>query len=193
MNQALVGGEHAMIQMDGKPVGYLRWQGELMALDVMIRQAETGDLARMEMVRAAAFAPIFAGFREALGDEIYELAQAPGDRQQGAYLASLLAEGSGWEVYVAEVAGGVVGFVSVRLDEAMRVGEIGLNAVHPDHAGRGIGSRLYEVALGRMRDAGMQVATVSTGGDAGHAPARRAYEKVGFDVRIPSVWMCRKL
>lgn len=39
----------------------------------------------------------------------------------------------------------------------------------------------------------MQVATVATGGDISHDPARRAYEKSGFDVQIPSVWYCRTL
>jgi hypothetical protein len=53
----------------------------------------------------AAFAPIFASFRALLGDEIYELAQAHADRNQGAYLASLLAPDSGWELYVAEESG----------------------------------------------------------------------------------------
>ena len=44
-----------------------------------------------------------------------------------------------------------------------------------------------------MKSSGMQVATVATGGDPSHAPARRAYEKSGFNVQIPSVWMCQIL
>ncbi len=39
----------------------------------------------------------------------------------------------------------------------------------------------------------MKVATVATGGDLSHAPARRADRKAGFSVEIPSVWMCRTL
>ncbi|MEM9257441.1 MAG: GNAT family N-acetyltransferase, partial [Pseudomonadota bacterium] len=41
--------------------------------------------------------------------------------------------------------------------------------------------------------AGMRVATVATGGDPSHLPARKAYEKAGFNVQIPSVWYCRTL
>jgi hypothetical protein len=52
---------------------------------------------------------------------------------------------------------------------------------------------MYHFAITRMKEAGMRVATVATGGDASHAPARRAYEKAGFAVQIPSVWLCRKL
>ena len=87
----------------------------------------------------------------------------------------------------------VVGFVSLKLNRETRVGEIGLNAVHPDHAGAGIGTAMYELAIARMKEAGMRVATVGTGGDPSHAPARRAYEKAGFTAEIPSVWLCRKL
>ena len=52
---------------------------------------------------------------------------------------------------------------------------------------------MYDFAVERMREAGMHVAVVSTGGDASHALARRAYEKAGFTVGIPSVWLSQKL
>jgi hypothetical protein len=83
---------------------------------VMIRAANAGDAPRLEEVRRAAFAPVFASFRAILGEDIYHLAQAREDEAQARYLASLLAPDSGWEVYVAERAGIVVGFVSVQLN-----------------------------------------------------------------------------
>jgi GNAT superfamily N-acetyltransferase len=83
--------------------------------------------------------------------------------------------------------------VAIRLDRDTRAGEIGLNAVDPARAGAGIGTAMYEFAVRFMQQAGMRVATVATGGDPSHAPARRAYQKAGFDVQFPSVWMCRKL
>jgi hypothetical protein len=33
-----------------------------------------------------------------------------------------------------------------------------------------------------MSEAGMRIAIVGTGGDPGHAPARRTYEKAGYTV-----------
>ena len=60
------------------------------------------------------------------------------------------------------------------------MGEIYMVAVDPDHQRRGIAMALIEFALDRMKDAGMTVAMVETGGDPGHAPARAAYEKMGF-------------
>ena len=37
-----------------------------------------------------------------------------------------------------------------------------------------------QLAVEEMRAAGMKVAVVGTGGDEGHAPARRSYEKAGY-------------
>ena len=161
--------------------------------DLELRPAKEDDLDRLQEIRQAAFAPIFESFRSILGKEISRVTQARDDEEQAAFLRSLAQPESGWELYVAELPRGIVGFVSIRLDRAARVGEIGLNAVEPSSAGHGIGTTMYEFAKGRMSDVGIEVATVSTGGDPSHAPARRAYEKVGFSVGIPSVWLCCRL
>ncbi|MAT96435.1 MAG: GNAT family N-acetyltransferase [Anaerolineaceae bacterium] len=161
--------------------------------NLLIRAATSEDLPQLQLIRAAAFAPVFASFRAILGDEIASITQVNDDAEQADYLASLFAPDSGWELYVAVLADKIVGFVSVQLNKETTVGEIGLNAVHPEAAGQGIGTALYQFALDRMKAAEMRVATVGTGGDPSHAPARRAYEKVGFSAQIPSVYMYRML
>lgn len=161
--------------------------------EVRIRRVREEDASHLQRIRRRAFAPVFASFRQLLGDEIYELAQRRHDDAQEDLLTSLIAEQDGWELYVAETDDEIAGFVSVHLDGETKVGEIGLNAVDPTCGGRGIGTAMYEFALDRMRAAGMKVATVATGADASHAPARRAYRKAGFDAEVPSVWLCRKL
>ncbi len=158
--------------------------------DVVMREAQDEDLDELQALREAAFAPVFASFRSILGDRIADVAQARADEEQAEYLASLYEPDSKWELYVAQASDVIVGFVAVRLDEDARVGEIGLNAVHPKSSGGGIGTAMYKFALDRMKEVGIRVATVSTGGDASHAPARRAYEKAGFTVGIPSIWLC---
>ena len=154
---------------------------------VSMRSADDRDAARLEDVRRAAFAPVFASFRAILGDDISQVTQARDDQAQAEYLASLLIPDSGWELYVAEHAGLVVGFVSVQLNRETSIGEIGLNAVHPDWAG--CGHWYCDVrprrARSAMRVAGMRVATVSTGGDSSHAPARRAYTESRLQCRHP--------
>jgi hypothetical protein len=51
---------------------------------------------------------------------------------------------------------------------------------------QGIGTALTSFAVQRLGDAGMRLAVVGTGGDPGHAPARRVYEEAGF-VGLPLV------
>lgn len=161
--------------------------------ELHFRPARPEDGARLQAIRRAAFAPVFASFRAILGEEIYDLAQRRDDEAQERLLASMMAPDSAWELYVAESGNDIVGFVAVRLDRETQVGEIGLNAVDPARANAGIGTAMYEFAVARMKQAGMKVATVATGADPSHVPARRAYRKAEFDVEIPSVWMRRKL
>ncbi len=161
-------------------------------LSLLLRPAVAGDLPRFEEIRAAAFAPVFASFRRILGDRVYELAQRHEDEAQGGMLASLLADDSA-DLYAVEVDEAVVGFCAVHLDHDRKVGEIGLNAIDPRQGGGGLGTAMYEAAIARMKDAGMKVAHVATGGDPSHAPARRAYRKAGFDLEMPSVWFVRHL
>jgi ribosomal protein S18 acetylase RimI-like enzyme len=84
------------------------------------------------------------------------------------------------KVLVAEVDGEVVGFLAYELHEKDKTGEVLLLAVHPEHQNRGIGTELNVVALQEMKAANMKMAVVGTGGDEGHAPARRSYEKAGY-------------
>jgi GNAT superfamily N-acetyltransferase len=158
-----------------------------------IRPFAAGDLKALQRIRHAAFEPIFRSFRAIVGAEIYRHAFANADAEQARLLEDLCAPGSGHEVFVAIVHGGIAGFVAFSLNEATRTGEIGLNAVHPDHAGQGIGTAMYEFVMERMKQGGMAVATVGTGGDPGHLPARRAYEKAGFGPAVPSLYLYKLL
>lgn len=159
----------------------------------MFRLAHSDDYSRLEQIRLAAFAPIFQSFRKILGEAIYALAQAHEDNAQGALLAEMFTDESPWSVYVVEMEGIIVGFVSFRLDADQAVGEIGLNAVDPEYCGKGIGTKMYQFALEQLKSAGAKVATVATGGDPSHQPALSAYRKAGFNVEISSVWLCKEL
>jgi ribosomal protein S18 acetylase RimI-like enzyme len=162
-------------------------------IDLAIRPFAAADLPALQQVRQAAFAPIFRSFRQIVGDEIFAIALTQIDNEQAQLLDGLCRAGSEHEVHVATVGAAVVGFVSFKTNAAKRTGEIGLNAVHPDHAGRGIGTALYRHALAHMKARGVAVVEVGTGGDPSHAPARRAYEKAGFGPGIPSVSLYKLL
>lgn len=164
-----------------------------MSHDIRIRAFARDDLPALQTIRAAAFAPIFEAFRAHVGDAIYTAELADSAEEQARLLDALCADPDANNVHVAERGGAIVGFVSFMIHPAKPTAEIGLNAVHPDHAGRGVGAALYDFALAQMKARGVQVAWVSTGGDNAHAPARRAYEKTGFTHTIPSVAMYRLL
>ncbi|MDN5215092.1 GNAT family N-acetyltransferase [Fulvivirgaceae bacterium BMA12] len=155
--------------------------------------AQKEDLDSLEEIRKKAFQPVFDSFRNILGDTIYEFAQLPEDIAQKDLLKSLFDEDSIWETWKVTYDEKTIGFVSIRMDEPAKVGEIGLNAIDPDFSNKGIGSQMYNFAVDIMKKAGMKVATVATGGDPAHLPARKAYRKAGFLVEIPSVWMCQEL
>lgn len=158
-----------------------------------IRQSKPGDLPALQGVRRAAFEPVFRSFRDIVGKKIAALAFTHTDAEQGRLLDDICAAQSGQQVLVVTIGEEIVGFVSFKIDAATRTGEIGLNAVHPDHAGRGIETWMYQHVMARMQELGMALATVSTGGDVSHAPARRAYQKAGFGPAVPSIYLYKLL
>ncbi len=159
----------------------------------LIREFRTEDLPRLHEIRTAAFAPVYQSFRALVGPDIAAVAFASAEAEQGAHLDEICSTDSAHSVYVIELNGQIIGFSGLSCDEKSKVGEIGLNAVDPQHKGQGAGSALYAHVLDQMRRRGMKVATVGTGGDESHAPARRAYEKAGFAAGVPSVWLYRTL
>ena len=128
-----------------------------------------------------------------MGAGIAAVAFAHADLEQAKLLDDICAVGSGYHVFVVTDGGEIVGFVSFTTDAEKRIGEIGLNAVHPDHAGRGLGTWMYQHIMACMKELGMALATVGTGGDPSHAPARRAYEKAGFGPALPSAHLYKLL
>jgi len=108
------------------------------------------------------------------------------------HLRSLIRPAEGGQLIVAELRGSIVGFVQYQVDSEAQSGSIGVSAVHPARQGKGIGSQMYRHVLEVMSAQGVKYATADTGADSSHAPARRAYEKVGF-VAVPTVHYHMKL
>ena len=160
---------------------------------IEIRAFDEADLAQLQRIRDAAFKPVFRSFRDIVGPEIAAIALATAEKEQEDFLIKLCQADTPEKVFVAVLEGRLVGFVAISLDQETKTGEINFNAVHPDFAGQGIGTQLCSFALREMKLAGMKVATVGTGGDQSHAPARRTYEKVGFGPTIPNQWMYKRL
>ena len=158
-----------------------------------IRAFQSGDLPLIQSIRKRAFQPIHDSFRSLVGEDVFGLEFSDWDQVQEDYLTSICATNSAKELYVATEDEAVVGFIGLSMNHASRRGEIDLNAVDPEHQGKGIGEFMYKFAVQRMREAGMKVVKVSTGADSSHSQARRAYEKAGFGVFIPSITLYQRL
>jgi ribosomal protein S18 acetylase RimI-like enzyme len=65
-------------------------------------------------------------------------------------------------VFVAEVDGQVVGYVSTRIDHATQIGGIPNFSVLPAYRNQGIGRRLLETAVAYLREQGMLYARIET-------------------------------
>ena len=152
-----------------------RW----LLMDTRIRDYGPLDEQPVVELSLRAWAPVFSSLAQGLGREIFVRLHGDWRQYQEKEVRDTLADDA-TRVWVAEAARGVVAFVAAKLHPERRIGEIWMLAVDPDEQGRGIGTALTEVATGWLRDAGMTVAMVETGGDPGHAPARRVYEKAGY-------------
>lgn len=154
-----------------------------------IRRQTSDDTAAIVDLSLAAWAPVFASFRTALGDHLYWRVHPDWEHDQAASVRDALDRHETW---VAVDDGRVVGFVSVAFDQPARSAEIYMIAVDPRVQRRGLGSALTEFALDEMRSRGIDLAIVATGGDPGHAAARATYEKACF-TGCPQVWYARLL
>jgi len=163
------------------------------APDIVIRELKPGDVEAVVEIAVAAWAPIFSFYRRVMGEDLFAAAHPNWQVEKARQVRTACDTGSRVVVCVAEAEGQVVGFITFHADDASGIGEIGNNAVHPEFQGQGIGARMYDHALDRLRERGMRFARVRTGLDPAHAPARRAYEKVGFSIQLPSVEYYRRL
>jgi GNAT superfamily N-acetyltransferase len=144
-----------------------------------IRPLAAEELPAVVRLSLAAWAPVFASFERVLGTTIYERIYPEWTATQAATVTAVCTDPA-VTTWVAEADGQVVGFIAYKSDASTRAGEVELLAVAPAYQNRGIGTRLNAFALDRLRERGMRLAVVGTGGDPGHAPARRSYEKAGY-------------
>jgi len=160
-------------------------------MEIEIRAAKDIDLPELIKLTLEAFKPIFDSFDTILGKEVMDVLH-PDWRATHRKIVIDAYEDDDIAVWVAEVSGSVVGLITLKLEPGKRIGEVHFLAVHPAYQNQGVGSALNQFVLEKMREAGMSVAMVSTGGDPSHAPARRVYEKAGY-IPLPNVNYFQKL
>jgi ribosomal protein S18 acetylase RimI-like enzyme len=156
------------------------------------RPARADDLDAICAIAGRAWVRIHDSYRARLGEQLHARLSPDWENEKESALRRQWDRYPEW-MWVAEAGGEIRGFFTYSLDPERRIGTILNNAVEPSAQGQGLATAMYARVLGLFREAGMEYARVHTGLDEGHAPARRAYEKAGFDLSIPDVTYYQKL
>jgi GNAT superfamily N-acetyltransferase len=168
----------------------MTWQAY--ASMIALREFRPSDEESLVALSLRAWEPVFDALLEALGPELFLRLRGDWRAGQAREVRDVLAD-STQRVWVAEDAGrGAIAFVAARLHREQAVGEIYMIAVDPGAQDHGIGTALTGVATDWLQESGMRVAMIETGGDRGHAPARRLYEKAGY-TPLPAVRFFKSL
>ena len=151
-------------------------------MEIEIVPARPEHVADCVRISLEVYEGIHEVYRELLGAEIHDNVMKNWREEKA---ASIERQQLADNAYVALLDGKVVGFAGFRME-----GDVGIltnNAVDQNYRGNGIAGLLYNHALAQLKAKGVRFVKVVTGGDEGHGPARRAYEKAGFKKYLPSV------
>lgn len=144
----------------------------------VIRPLAESNVAQIVELSLLAWEPVFESMKKVLDPRIFHLIWPDWRKTQAEGVEGACKATDKYHTLVAEFDGRLVGFITYELKG--ETGEVVLLAVHPEFQRRGIATQLNQAALDAMKAAGMKMALAETGGDEGHAPARRAYEKAGY-------------
>jgi ribosomal protein S18 acetylase RimI-like enzyme len=158
---------------------------------MQIKPYDSSHVDAIVRLSLRAWSPVFDSLKVALDADVYQTFYPDGWRVSQEKSVRDTCASADMKIWVAIEAGVIAGFIAIRFHEG-KLGEIYMIAVDPDYQRRGIAMDLTDFAVERMKEAGMQIAMVETGGDPGHAPARAAYQKAGFRA-LPLARYFRKL
>ena len=159
----------------------------------MIRAYRAEDLPVVMGIADRAWRQIRKISRAALGDRISDLLRPSGDEFSKGAEVRRQALTDPAHFWVCEEEGKVVGFITFAIDGEHQGGEILNNAADPDCGIKGIGQQMYKAVLEYFRQKGLKFVRVTTGLDEGHARARSAYERAGFDRSLQFVTYYQEL
>lgn len=166
-----------------------------------IRPLRADDVETVVSFAIRSWEPVFESFAKILGPGLFKSAypdwrasQATAIRdncqpeKNPCWVAEIESEIEG-EIE-GEADGRAVGWLALVRDGS--TANIEMLAVDPDHQGKGIATELIGTAMAEAHALGCERIEVWTGGDPGHEPARRTYEKAGFTA-LPIVHYYREL
>jgi len=156
-----------------------------------IRSFQPSDLPALIDLTIEVFGPFYEqSFRSMVPPDVFVHQHGSWADDYRASVPELHDPSAHKHVVAAETdTGEIVGYVGWVIDPKRRHGEIDTVAVRESARGKGIGRALCEHAMGRMREQGVEVVELGTGGDGLYAPARALYESLGFHLVPVAVYM----
>lgn len=162
--------------------------------EITIRPFKPEDLPRLQDIAVRAWIPIYEERKRLIGEDLFNQLFPTGSECKREQLRAFAEQTPEHMVVAVDGEGCPVGFATFYINQESKIGTLCNNAVDKTSALKGVGQALYAEVFRRLKDAGMEVVQVNTGLDDAHAPARRAYERAGFDpVGIESVTYYKKL
>ncbi len=159
---------------------------------LMIGPAMPEEMDAVCEIAEIAWEPIHEAMIESVGTDIHDAISADWKEKKAEQIRGQFRRNADHVLAIRE-GETVVAFVTFGCDASKSLGTIHNNAVDPKFQGRGIATAMYSHVLDLFRKAGLKYASVGTGLDPGHLPARRAYEKAGFNLKQEDVTYYRRL
>ena len=153
-------------------------------MNIQFKRYENTYKKEVEEIAVQAWTPIRASFKKELGESIYQCIFENWQESKKKVVVDELISAHGYVILIDDV---VVGFFTFHYDEKTKMGEIGNNALSVDYKGKGIAQQAYGFIFQQLKALGAKIVSVTTGLDEGHIPARKAYEKAGFEVNLKSI------
>jgi len=146
-----------------------------------IRDYETDDKPALEELTLRAWKPVFSDLERSIKPEIYEVFVPDWQAEQMRSLNNVCESGD-IHTIVAERDEKILGFAAISFHPGDFLGQIYIIGVDPDYQRRGIGTALINADIEIIKQRGFALVMIKTGGDHGHAAARKTYEKMGIDL-----------
>jgi len=156
-----------------------------------IRYCTSSDIPALIDLTIATFRPLFTGALIDLRPEVTAHDHGRWEDDYRAEVPSLFAPDQDRFITLAEQDGRIIGYVGWNVTNGTS-GRLDRVAVHPDARHQGVARRLCVSAIADLKQRGITVVHVGTGGDAFHAPARALYESLGF-IPYPTVDYARTI
>lgn len=158
-----------------------------------IRPYAPHDLARLIDLTIETFGPFYEGsFRPVVGETVFHHQHGNWRDDYRSQVSNLHEPNNNKYVAVAEKDDSIVGYVAWNFDLDRKHGEIDILAVSAAYRGDRTGTELCELAFTDMKDRGVEVVAIGTGGDPFHAPARALYESLGC-THFPGAYFFKQL